>query len=134
MNKYIKKVIIPFLAICAMSAILLNIDINESRLEITSNEVRVESHKINMNDIENITLVEKVNFNERVSGKETLTYANGVFNIEDLQTNVYIHKQDSPFILIKGKKNALLYNDRNSEDTINTYKNLKDYVIEVNVE
>lgn len=47
-----------------------------------------------------------------------------------MKVKLYVHKDKSPYILIKSKDEEILYNDKNSDDTFKTYKYLKEYIKE----
>lgn len=88
MSKYNICVILFLLTICFVPAIILNMDINNSKLEILEEKVKVEAYNIPIKDIQSIELLENVTIGERLSGTSTITYYNGIFNVDGNESKV----------------------------------------------
>lgn len=130
-NKGIKKyetiVVLVLLLIIAIPTIMLNtVDFSGHNLVIKDNIVQVGAKSFKVEDIKSIKLLEDINIDRRIKGTGTLAYLRGLCKVEgEIQdANVYIYKNKSPYIRIELENGLLIYNDKDSNDTKKTYKNL----------
>ena len=117
-DRYQRIVILVVLMIVAIPAIILSIvDFSPHKLIIQDDKVK---------DIKNVELLKDIDINRRIKGTRTLTYLRGLYSIEgeNQDASVYIYRNKSPYIRIELEDGLLIYNDKNTSDTEETYKKL----------
>ncbi len=107
--------------------VLLTVDLSPHKLMIKEDRIEVKSKSFKIEDMESVKLLDDINIESR-SGVGTLTYVRGTCKIEGEKekARVYIYKNKSPYIRIQFKDGLLIYNDKNSDETKETYEKLID--------
>ena len=116
-DKYQRIIVLVLLMIVIIPAIILN-------------TVDISPHKLIIEDIKTVKLLEDININYRIKGTKTLNYLRGLYAIEgeNQDANVYIYRNKSPYIRVEFKDGLLIYNDKNSSDTEKNYEKLVEIV------
>lgn len=129
------------IAICAIIMIplfynLLYMEFTNHKITV-SNESQIVSidypfydYEFSASDIEEIKLVDDVRFKLRTNGIGTDEYSRGSFkSMEYGKCRVYIYNDSKPYIVVKLKNTYFIYNEKNKEDTINVYNELKNLMV-----
>ena len=127
-SKYEKiAVIIILLVVMIPTMVLLTVDVSPHKLMIKEDRIEVKSKSFKIEDMESVKLLDDINIESR-SGVETFTYVRGTCKIkgEKEKARVYIYKNKSSYIRIQFKGGLLIYNDKNSDETKETYDKLVD--------
>ncbi|RDC49449.1 hypothetical protein DVA85_23705, partial [Acinetobacter sp. RIT592] len=79
----------------------------------------------NVDNIIEVELLGEVRLTGR-SGSNTPNTNNGVYKVngDKFESEVYIHKNVSPFIRIKTKDSVIVFNENKADETVNTYNRL----------
>ena len=117
-------------AILMIIALLIGFTIKKADSKLTPVEVNDNSIKIMYNtyieeDIVEVELLNEVSLSGG-SGLNTANINNGRYKVngDDFKSNVYIHKNISPFIKLKTKDSTIIFNENNSDKTKEIYNKL----------
>lgn len=90
-----------------------------------NNEIKITHKTYNINNIIGVELLDKVILSGG-SGSNTPNTNNGVYRVDGdrFESEVYIHKNISPFIRIKTKDSVVVFNENKADETVNTYNRL----------
>lgn len=94
-------------------------------IEFKDNEIKITHKTYKVNNIMDVELLDKVVLSGG-SGGNTPNTNNGVYKVngDKFESEVYIHKNVSPFIRIKTKDSVIVFNENKADETVNTYNRL----------
>lgn len=94
-------------------------------IEFKDKEIKITHKTYKINNIMDVELLDKVVLSGG-SGSNTPNTNNGVYKVngDKFESEVYIHKNVSPFIRIKTKDSVIVFNEKKSDETVNTYNRL----------
>lgn len=120
----IAAIIIPICAFTIMSDFVSpTIEISDSR--VINIKCPMYNYSFNMDEVEDITLVDKLPGGIKTNGAATDTYARGNFNLDGYgRTKAYIFKNNPPYIVIKLKDIYVIYNEKDRNRTREVYSKL----------
>ncbi|KGJ48606.1 hypothetical protein KD33_13855 [Clostridium sp. NCR] len=88
-------------------------------IEFKDKEIKITHKTYKINNIMDVELLDKVVLSGG-SGSNTPNTNNG----DKFESEVYIHKNVSPFIRIKTKDSVIVFNENKADETVNTYNRL----------
>lgn len=125
MAKHEKIVSALFIIMTIGILVILNIDVSGHKMKFMDNKINIKSDTILINDITNIELLDEVFIGSKIKGTNTLTYNRGTYSLgNDTKGKVYVYNKSKPFIRITTKDKIIIYNDKDSEQTKETYNKL----------
>ena len=94
-------------------------------IEFKDKEIKITHKTYKINNIMDVELLDKVVLSGG-SGSNTPNTNNGVYKVngDKFESEVYIHKNVSPFIRIKTKDSVIVFNENKADETVNTYNRL----------
>lgn len=125
MNKYQKIVSGIIFVLSTVLIIFLNIDHTGHEMKFEDSRLRVQIDYIDIKDIQNVELLDDVFIGSKIKGSSTFTYLRGSFELEDdTKGKVYVYNKSKPYIRITTKDKIVIYNDKDSNETKETYNKL----------
>lgn len=96
-------------------------------VEVNDNSVKIMYNTYTKEDIVEVELLNEVSLSDG-SGLNTVNINNGRYKVngDDFKSNVYIHKNIRPFIKLKTKDSAIIFNENDSDKTKEIYSKLKE--------
>lgn len=94
-------------------------------IEFKDKSIKITHKTYNVDNIIEVELLGEVRLTGR-SGSNTPNKNNGVYKVngDKFESEVYIHKNVSPFIRIKTKDSVIVFNENKADETVNTYNRL----------
>lgn len=131
-NKYEKIVFGIMIAVIIGLIIFFNIDHSPHKMHFEEDKIRVKIDNIYIKDIKSAELLDDISIGNKVNGTSTATYLRGIFQIDgDEKGKLYVYRNSKPYIKITTSDKTLIYNDKDSNKTIETYNQLiKKYNLE----
>lgn len=127
MSKYEKIVFGLFIAMILGIVVLVNIDFTGHKIKFYEDKIVVKVDNIYLEDIEKVELLDDMYIGEKIKGTNTVAYLRGTFQLEnDTKGKVYVYHDSKPYIKITTKDKVIIYNDKESNETKETYKKLLD--------
>ena len=126
--------------ICAVIMIplcfnLLEMDFSHHKITISkeNNSISIDypsyDYEFSVAEIEDVSLVDEVNFKIRTNGISTDEYSRGSFkSVQYGKCKAYIYNESKPYIVVKLKNTYLIYNERTKDETMKVYNELKSLV------
>lgn len=133
-GKFFNYGIITILGIILVPVCISLVAMDFSRPKITISETLgkvsvkypIYNFEFDTEDIEHIKVVDEIKFKLRTNGIGTSTYSRGDFSSNEYgKCRVYIYNDSKPYIVAKLKNRYFIYNEKNQEDTMKVYEDLK---------
>ncbi|MGL4911965.1 MAG: hypothetical protein ACRC3Y_05960 [Romboutsia sp.] len=125
MDKYQKMVfgVVIFLAVAL--TIIFNMDLSGHDIKYYDDKISINVDNVKFSEIENIELLDDVFIGSKIKGSNTFTYSRGTFNLgNNTSGKVYVYNKSKPYIRITTKDKVIIYNDKDSNETKETYNKL----------
>lgn len=134
MNKVKKYIMIFLLMIIVIVGLSINflfkqMDSNVIPVVLDDNMIKIMNRSYNFEDVVDVEILEKVSLSGG-SGSNTPNTNNGQYKVngDKNESNVYIHKNVSPFIKLTTKDTVIVFNEDNSDKTKNIYNKLSNSI------
>ena len=117
--------------IVTVSVIMISADFAEPTMNISdSNVVTVKyplyGYEFSIDDIEEISMVDKVPSGSKVNGIGTGKYSRGRYNLREYgKVNLYVYNSSPPYLVIRLEDAYVIYNEKTPEETKLLYEALK---------
>lgn len=106
-------------------AILLNLDPGGHKLTFEENDIKINTLKISKQEVQGVKLLDDIKVVKKINGAGTYKYSRGKFKLESGEiVTLYVYKKSKPYIEIITNDKIVIYNDKNGEETKNTYEDL----------
>ena len=113
----------------------LEMDFSHHKITISkeNNSISIDypsyDYEFSVAEIEDVSLVDEVNFKIRTNGISTDEYSRGSFkSVQYGKCKAYIYNESKPYIVVKLKNTYLIYNERTKDETMKVYNELKSLV------
>lgn len=125
MNRY-EKIFLGMIVFLTIGLIIfLNIDHSGHKMKFEEDRIIVNIDNIYIKDIQSVELLDDVFIGNKIKGTNTFTYLRGEFRLgNDTKGKVYVYNKSKPYIRIMAKDKVLIYNDKDSNETKETYNKL----------
>lgn len=125
MDKYQKIVLGIVMFFVVALTIIFNLDLTGHDITYYDDGISINIDSIKFNDIDNIELLDDVYIGSKIKGSNTFTYSRGTFRLENnTKGKVYVYNKSKPYIRITTKDKIIIYNDKDSNETKETYNKL----------
>ncbi|WP_343101670.1 hypothetical protein [Romboutsia sp. MSSM.1001216sp_RTP31141st1_G3_RTP31141_220114] len=124
-NKYEKIVFGIMIVVIIGLIIFFNIDYSPHKMHFEEDKIRIKIDNIYIKDIKAVELLDDIPIGNKIKGTSTETYLRGTFQIDgDEKGKLYVYRNSKPYIKITTSNKTLIYNDKDSNKTIETYNQL----------
>lgn len=125
MNKAQKIVAGIIIVMTVFLVVFLNIDTTGHKMKFREDKITINGESIKIEDIESVKLLEDVNIGNKINGTNTFTYTRAICQVDtDKKASVYVYNKSKPYIKIISKGKMVIYNDKESSETVKTYNEL----------
>lgn len=125
MNKAEKIVVGIIIVMTVFLVVFLNIDTTGHKMKFKEDKITINGESIKIEDIESVKLLEDVNIGHKINGTNTFTYTRAICQVDtDKKASVYVYNKSKPYIKIISKGKMVIYNDKESNETVKTYNDL----------
>jgi maltodextrin utilization protein YvdJ len=105
--------------------VFFNMDITGHKMKFKEDKITIDGEAVKVEDIESVKLLEDVHIGNKINGTNTFTYTRAICQVDgDKKASVYVYNNSKPYIKIISKDKMVIYNDKESSETVKTYNNL----------
>ncbi len=105
--------------------VFFNMDITGHKMKFKEDKITIDGESIKIDDIESVKLLEDVHIGNKINGTNTFTYIRAICQVDgDKKASVYVYNKSKPYIKIISKGKMVIYNDKESSETVKTYNEL----------
>ena len=105
--------------------VFLNMDTTGHKMKFKEDKITINGESIKIEDIESVKLLEDVHIGNKINGTNTFAYTRAICQVDtDKKASVYVYNKSKPYIKIISKDKMVIYNDKESNETVKTYNDL----------
>lgn len=124
MSKYRKRFLGIIISLIVL-IIFLNVDYSGHKMIFEKDRIIINKDNIYIKDIQSVELLDDIFIGNKIKGINTFIYVRGEFRLEDgIKGKVYVYNKSKAYIRIIAKDKVLIYNDKDSNETKETYNKL----------